>query len=481
MSGDPAADYFSDGISEEILNVLAGTPDLQVAARTSSFAFKGQQKDVPVIARELRVRMVLEGSVRRQDQKVRITAQLIDAQTGFHLWSETYDRELKDIFAIQDEIARAIGDKLKVQVGGAGQGGAASGGTQSVEAHDHYLRGMALWQRRREAELFQAIQEFEIAIAADPTYAAAYGGLALVYSVIGDYSRSLGIRGGNTYGEQRRRNGARARSVAAGTVRRAGRRATVRETSGNHKALYQRAIAFAHRLRLRISGWARQRWRRGSGGGPHLAGACECPRSPIARHGRKPRLRAPRSDATPRPVLPARRSCVLAPDYFHVTGFASGSAELLRGRPAEARPFLVRAAELDNPSAVPLVRELVDALAGHGDRRATARRLAAFPVRSYLEPGSGNIFSDGETPALLMLLGAPDLALDYLERNSSQCVQFAGLGDSDPGDSTRSVATRASWRSRRNCRSRTARREDVRERRRPDAGRGDSGRLGRLC
>ncbi len=123
MSGDPASDYFSDGISEEILNVLASTPELQVAARTSSFAFKGQQKEVPLIARELRVRMVLEGSVRRQDQKVRITAQLIDAKTGFHLWSETYDRELKDIFAIQDEIARAIGEKMKVQLGGAGQGG----------------------------------------------------------------------------------------------------------------------------------------------------------------------------------------------------------------------------------------------------------------------------------------------------------------------------------------------------------------------
>ena len=109
MSGDPDNEYFSDGISEEILNVLAGTRELQVAARTSSFSFKGKPMEVPEIAAALNVRMVLEGSVRRQGDKVRITAQLIDAQNGFHLWSQTYDRKLEDIFAIQDEIARAIG------------------------------------------------------------------------------------------------------------------------------------------------------------------------------------------------------------------------------------------------------------------------------------------------------------------------------------------------------------------------------------
>ncbi len=194
MSGDPSADYFSDGISEEILNVLAGTPDLQVAARTSSFAFKGQQKEIPVIARELKVRMILEGSVRRQDQKVRITAQLIDAKTGFHVWSETYDRELKDIFAIQDEIAKAIGDKLKVQVFGTRPSGAASVGTKNVEAHDHYLRGLTFWQRRREAELWQAVDEFQSAVAADPGYADAYGGLAVTYAVIADYSGRITYR-----------------------------------------------------------------------------------------------------------------------------------------------------------------------------------------------------------------------------------------------------------------------------------------------
>src|SRR5437588_1505424 len=116
MSGDAANEYFSDGISEEILNVLARTPELHVAARTSSFSFKGKTQEIPEIARQLNVRMVLEGGVRKQDDRVRITAQLIDAKTGFHLWSETYDRKLQDIFAIQDEIAKAIGNELEVKL-----------------------------------------------------------------------------------------------------------------------------------------------------------------------------------------------------------------------------------------------------------------------------------------------------------------------------------------------------------------------------
>jgi TolB-like protein len=141
MSGDTANDYFSDGISEEILNVLARTADLQVAARTSSFSFKGKNAEVPEIARQLQVRMVLEGSVRKQDDRVRITAQLIDAKKGFHVWSQTYDRKLSDIFAIQDEIAKAIGDELEVQIGGKGEAGKSSAGTRDLKAFDLYLRG----------------------------------------------------------------------------------------------------------------------------------------------------------------------------------------------------------------------------------------------------------------------------------------------------------------------------------------------------
>src|SRR5947207_4293536 len=191
MSGDAANEYFSDGISEEILNVLARTPELRVAARTSSFSFKGKTQEIPAIARELNVRMVLEGSVRKQEDRVRITAQLIDAKNGFHLWSETYDRKLQDIFAIQDEIAKAIGNELEVKLVRPAEAGKTSAGTSNLAAYDLYLRGIALWQMRRGDALWQAIDLFEKAAAADPEFAQAYAGQALVYAVLADYSSRI--------------------------------------------------------------------------------------------------------------------------------------------------------------------------------------------------------------------------------------------------------------------------------------------------
>src|SRR5436190_13216076 len=188
MSGDAANEYFSDGISEEILNVLARTPELHVAARTSSFSFKGKTLEVPAIARELNVRMVLEGSVRKQEDRVRITAQLIDAKSGFHVWSQTYDRKLQDIFAIQDEIAKAIGKELEVKLVRTGEAGKTSAGTRNLAAYDLYLRGIALWQTRRGDALWQALDLLEKAAAADPEFAQAYAGQSLVYVVISDYS-----------------------------------------------------------------------------------------------------------------------------------------------------------------------------------------------------------------------------------------------------------------------------------------------------
>jgi TolB-like protein/Tfp pilus assembly protein PilF len=183
MSGDSENEYFSDGISEEILNVLAQTPGLKVAARTSSFSYKGKTKEVPDIARELEVRMVLEGSVRKQGEKVRITAQLIDAAKGFHLWSKTYDRDLKDIFAIQDEIAREIGKQLQVELGGA-RGADGVAGTTNLEAHDLYLQGLSLFQQRGKENMHAADERFRAALARDPKFAKAWGALALVHSAM---------------------------------------------------------------------------------------------------------------------------------------------------------------------------------------------------------------------------------------------------------------------------------------------------------
>ena len=187
MSGDKDNEYFSDGISEEILNVLARTPALRVAARTSSFSFKGKSTEVPAIAHELNVRMVLEGSVRKQGERVRITAQLIDASNGYHVWSQTYDRELKDIFAIQDEIANAIANELNVKLNAA-VGGARLPDTNNLKAYDHYLKGIGLWQARGDKNLHDAITNFRAALALDPNYAKAWAGLAITYAVIPEWS-----------------------------------------------------------------------------------------------------------------------------------------------------------------------------------------------------------------------------------------------------------------------------------------------------
>jgi hypothetical protein len=147
--------------------------ELSVAARTSSFQFKGEKRDVAEIAAQLKVRMVLGGSVRKQAERVRVTAQLIDAQSGFHLWSETFERELKVRELDQDE------------------GEAAVSGTSNVEAHDLYLRGLTLWQTREENALFAAIDAFERAVAVAPGFAQAWGGLAMTYAVLPAYTNRL--------------------------------------------------------------------------------------------------------------------------------------------------------------------------------------------------------------------------------------------------------------------------------------------------
>ncbi|NND44184.1 MAG: tetratricopeptide repeat protein [Xanthomonadales bacterium] len=199
MSTDAENEFFSDGIAEEILNVLASIPELKVAARTSAFAYKGTNTNISRIANELGVNHILEGSVRKAGNQVRVTAQLIQASDGFHLWSDTYDRELTNIFAIQDEIAGSIAEALKVTMKlEAGLSGNLTG-TKSIAAYEHYLRGMQLWHQRTLASLEQAIEAFEAAIAIDPEFAKAHAGLALSWSVISGYSdKYRGVEDENT-------------------------------------------------------------------------------------------------------------------------------------------------------------------------------------------------------------------------------------------------------------------------------------------
>jgi adenylate cyclase len=184
-SGDPANEYFSDGITDELLDALARIDGLRVPARTSSFQFKGQTTDVRDVARRLNVGAVLEGTVRRAGGRVRITAQLVDARTGFQIWSESYDRELVDLLAVQDDIARSIVDALKVQLAPAAvRAAAARTADIDVGAHDHYLLGRYHFHRRGAESLHQAVRHFRAAIEADPDYAAAYAGLALTHAVL---------------------------------------------------------------------------------------------------------------------------------------------------------------------------------------------------------------------------------------------------------------------------------------------------------
>lgn len=191
LSGDASKDYFSDGMSEELLNLLARVPGLQVAARTSAFAFKGRNIDIREVGKELGVETVLEGSVRQSGDQVRITAQLIDTTTGFHLWSETYDRKLQDIFAVQDEIAQAIVDKLKIELAPKEQQLAQrdKAPTQDVEAYELYLQGRAIWKRRGEENLRRAIDMYQAALARDPAFARAHAALASAYVVLPGYTK----------------------------------------------------------------------------------------------------------------------------------------------------------------------------------------------------------------------------------------------------------------------------------------------------
>jgi TolB-like protein/Tfp pilus assembly protein PilF len=194
LSGDASRDYFSDGMSEELLNLLARVPGLKVASRTSSFAYKGRNLDIREVGRELGVETVLEGSVRQAGDQVRITAQLIDAASGFHLWSATYDRKLEDIFQVQDEIAAAIVDKLRIELAPQEQELAVrdKAPTQNVEAYELYLQGRAIWKRRGEDNLRKAIDLYQRALGLDPGFARAHAALASAYVVLPGYTKEEG-------------------------------------------------------------------------------------------------------------------------------------------------------------------------------------------------------------------------------------------------------------------------------------------------
>ena len=180
LSGDASQEYFSDGLTEELLNSLSRINELQVAARTSSFSFQGQHPDIATVAHRLNVASVLEGSVRRSGRTIRVTAQLNNAVTGFHLWSQTYDRDLGDVLKLQADIANAVAGALQVRLLGTDVAKIEVGGTHNPAAFDAYLRASkTYWEQRDEKDAQLAIDGYTDAIRLDPDYALAYAGRSL--------------------------------------------------------------------------------------------------------------------------------------------------------------------------------------------------------------------------------------------------------------------------------------------------------------
>jgi TolB-like protein/Flp pilus assembly protein TadD len=189
LSGGQEQEYFSDGLTEELLNSLAAINELQVAARTSAFSFKGKDNDVGTIARKLNVGAILEGSVRRSGRTIRVTAQLINAVSGFQLWSKTYDRDLGDVLKLQTEIATAVAAALKITLFGDVSEKIALGGTRNPAALDAYLRGVKAYQSRAEgSDIPGAIAEYTEAIRLDPNYALAFAGRSFA---LADYTAEV--------------------------------------------------------------------------------------------------------------------------------------------------------------------------------------------------------------------------------------------------------------------------------------------------
>jgi len=172
MSNDKENEYFSDGMTEELINALANVDGLRVASRTSAFAFKGKDIDIRQLGEKLNVGTVLEGSIRREGNTLRVTAQLIQVSDGYHLWSKRYDRELKSVFALEEDIARSIADALQRKLV------TVKAATANLDAHDLYLRGLYFFNRRTASALVKAAEYFQQAIDQDPRYALAYVGLA---------------------------------------------------------------------------------------------------------------------------------------------------------------------------------------------------------------------------------------------------------------------------------------------------------------
>ena len=185
ISPEEGQDYFCDGLSEEIINALSHIRELRVVARTSAFAFKGKEIDIREVGEKLNVDAVLEGSVRKAGERLRITAQLINVADGYHLWSERFDREMKDVFSIQDEVTLEIVDKLKIELLGKEREQVIKRYTENPEAHNLLLKGLYFWNKRTKESLKRSLECLHQALEIDPAYALAHAQLAFIFISLG--------------------------------------------------------------------------------------------------------------------------------------------------------------------------------------------------------------------------------------------------------------------------------------------------------
>jgi TolB-like protein/predicted Zn-dependent protease len=415
MSADPDNEYFSDGVSEEILNVLARIPELKVTARTSAFSYKGSGATIGQIARELGVNHVLEGSVRKAGNQVRVTAQLIEAGSDFHLWSETYDRELDDIFAIQDEIAQSIAEALKVRLLPAAEQPNLTG-TQNLEAYQLYLQGVNLWHLRTGESLEQALTLFQRAIQLDPAFARAHAYLALTWGILPDY-------GDRTPAEIRPPTRAAAQaalaldpdSVEAAT-------ALIQALLAESPAALESLIEGGRQLIARNPGFATtHQWHAGN-----LLNAGFVEEAVAAYHTGlelDPRSRVIHQNLAMLLVARGRfdEAATLlnnldefAPDYWDgvLTRFllhlASGQREA-----AEAAGHRLAALLGRTRNTVPLYLDLFFA---PERRAAAAAEILTFPVDNWWDPDNPSLIQDYALPFALAVAGAQDEALSVLRQ-----------------------------------------------------------------
>jgi TolB-like protein/Tfp pilus assembly protein PilF len=410
FSAQAENEYFSDGITEELIDRLARVRGLRVAARTSSFAFKGRNADIAEIARQLRVAYILEGSVRRAGDRLRVTAQLIDAESGFHLWSDSFDRAQADVFAIQDEIGCSIVAALSGAL--AGQGLALEphrAATVSPQAWDLYLQGRYLLNRRTAASIRSAIERFELALACSPAYARAHAGLAEAWLVLGS----------GTYAVMPAREALiRARTSAARAVE------LDPSAAEAHTALgLARMYAFdweGSRSELQL---ATQLDPGGAAGHYHyawrLAMTCEFDDAfaaadrafeldPLSLNVRVVRGRILQFMRRPEEAVAEYRSILELDPGFAGAHFAAGVALIQAGRSREAVAALQRARELsDTPATAGLLAYALGAAGDIEEGRVIVADLLRRSRREYVSPITiGGAY---------LGLGEHEAALDYYE------------------------------------------------------------------